>query len=115
MRDRAPHCRARRYKNRTDPDGYVERALSRKNTEREEELLDAEARLRERIMLGLRLEAGSISTRPAQSLGVVGLDEGARAAAARLERVGRIARDGGRVWIPGPARVFTDAVVVELM
>jgi putative oxygen-independent coproporphyrinogen III oxidase len=108
-------CRARRYKNRTDPDGYVERALSRKNTEREEEWLDPEARLRERVMLGLRLEAGLDLDEAGAALGVSGWTKERERAAARLERVGRIARDGGQVWIPGPARVFTDAVVVELM
>ncbi len=107
--------RARRYKNRTDPDGYVERALAGKSTEREEELLDAEARLRERIMLGLRLEGGLDLDEAGASLGVAGWTKERERAAARLEGMGRVARDGGRVWIPGDARVFTDAVVVELM
>lgn len=107
--------RLRRYKNRTDPEGYVERALARKNTEREEELLDAEARLRERIMLGLRLELGLDLDEAGASLGVAGWTGERERAAARLARRGRVARDGGRVWIPGEARVYTDAVVVELM
>ena len=79
-----------------------------------EEVLDPEARLRERIMLGLRLASGFDLEGSAQELGVVGWTAARRRAADRLVNAGRLTIEGTRLRVPTRARVFTDGIAASL-
>lgn len=117
-------ARSIRYRNDPDPKRYVEgtRALS-SGVPREGdavtstvEVLDAETQLRERIMLGLRLEAGLDLAAAARDLG---LDPAATWAARartieRLSREGGLAVEGTRLRIPRPRRLATDGIAARL-
>ncbi|MFO0588332.1 MAG: radical SAM family heme chaperone HemW [Polyangiaceae bacterium] len=123
---------ARRYRNKTDPAKYMAAAIDgskeprrgpnrrnvnagvRATTEGSSEDLDAETRLRERIMLGLRIAEGLDLEAAAAELGVTGWTKERRRAADRLAKQGRIVIDGGRVTVPREARLFTDGIAVEL-
>jgi oxygen-independent coproporphyrinogen-3 oxidase len=103
-----------RYRNFTSPDVYVERARSRARLDATEERLDPETRLRERIMLGLRLREGLDLEGAAAELGLSPWPSARRRAADRLLARGRITIEGGRVRVPRPARLHTDGIAVEL-
>lgn len=115
-----------RYRNETDPRRYVARAATLPRgavpeTERdglsvEHERLDAETRLRERLMLGLRLAEG-LDLRAAAA--EVGLDPDAawsarRATIERLSADGALEVDGGRLRVAGTRRLFTDGLAARL-
>ena len=89
--------RGRRYRNVANPEGYLAGAFGRAPLEASHEELDAETRLAERIMLGLRLERGVDVAAAALELGVAGWTPSREKAAARLVRAGRVEVDGGRV------------------
>ncbi len=103
-----------RYRNFTAPDVYVDRAKSAGSLDASRERLDPDARLRERIMLGLRLKDGFDLEEAAAELGLVAWTPARRRAADKLLASGRIAIDGGRVSVPRAARLYTDGVAVEL-
>jgi putative oxygen-independent coproporphyrinogen III oxidase len=105
-----------RYRNHTDPAGYVDRASRGQIDEIVEsvERLDAETRLRERIMLGLRLRSGFSLEREAEELGVVAWTPARRRTADRLMREGRLRVDAGHLHLPGAARLFADGVASAL-
>jgi oxygen-independent coproporphyrinogen-3 oxidase len=115
--------RARRYRNKTDPTKYMAAALgggvaggaeSRAATEGSSEDLDAETRLRERIMLGLRVAEGFDLVASAEELGVVAWTKERRRAADRLVKKGQLAIEGGRLTVPHGAWLFADGVAAEL-
>lgn len=106
---------ARRYKNLRDPTKYARRAQAGEATESETEDLDPETRLRERIMLGLRLSEGLDLEQAGRSLGLAALTDARRRAIARLVEHGRLEAEGARVRVPHRARLFTDAVAAALM
>ena len=105
---------ARRTRNLTDPGRYVTAAIEGLPVEAEGEDLPAETRLRERIMLGLRLREGFDLEAAAASLGVVAWSDARRRAADRLVARGRLEIEGGRVWVPARARIWTDGVAADL-
>ena len=82
--------------------------------DQEVEELDGEALLRERIMLGLRVDSGVDIDQAAADLGVVGWTKARAGAADALEKKGHLVRVGGRVHIPKSAWLWTDAIARDL-
>jgi oxygen-independent coproporphyrinogen-3 oxidase len=80
----------------------------------EEERLDPETRLRERIMLGLRLREGVDIEQAAAELGVEPWPERRRRAVEGMVKAGRVERDGGRLWLRGSGWLFADGLAAEL-
>lgn len=105
---------ARRTRNLTDPGRYVAAAIEGLPVEAEGEDLPAETRLRERIMLGLRLREGFDFEAAAASLGVIAWSDARRRTADRLVARGRLEIEGGRVRVPARARIWTDGVAADL-
>jgi putative oxygen-independent coproporphyrinogen III oxidase len=103
-----------RYRNFTAPEVYVERARSGASLDASQERLDAEVRLRERIMLGLRLKDGLDLEAAASELGLAAWTPARRRAADKLVANGRIAIEGGRLRVTRAARLHTDGIAVEL-
>lgn len=106
--------RARRYRNRTDPQRYMAEALAGRSPEGSSEDLPAETRLRERIMLGLRLAEGLDLGAAADELGVPAWTNERRRAADKLLRKGLLSMEGGRVRVPATAWLLADGVAAEL-
>ncbi len=107
---------ARRYRNLPDPARYMKAALAGEGqmpVESEEEL-DAETRLRERIMLGLRLLEGFDLEQAAASLGLEAWTKERAQAAERLVAAARLEVDGGWIRVPKAARVYTDGIAAAL-
>jgi oxygen-independent coproporphyrinogen-3 oxidase len=93
----------------------MQAAAAGSSTEESDERLDPETRLRERIMLGLRLRAGLDLEAAAGSLGIRAFrSDGRRRALERLAKAGRIEVEGSRVRIPKQAWVFADGIAAEL-
>ncbi|MBI4952871.1 MAG: radical SAM family heme chaperone HemW [Myxococcales bacterium] len=109
-----PDGSARRYKNETRAAAYVRAALAGEPHETESEELGPETRLRERILLGLRLEEGLDLEAAAHALGVEPWPPARRRAAAELEATGRLTREGGRLRVPRAARLYTDGIAAAL-
>ena len=80
----------------------------------EREDLDPETRLRERIMLGLRLAEGLDLDDAAASLGVPAWTRERRRTAERLAGQGKLAMEGGRLRVPPGARIWTDGIAAAL-
>lgn len=76
--------------------------------------LDAEAVLRERIMLGLRVRDGVDVAGAAESLGVDGWTAARDRAATTLQARGRLVRDGSRIRIPPAAWLWADDTSARL-
>jgi oxygen-independent coproporphyrinogen-3 oxidase len=81
----------------------------------EVEPIDPETALRERLMLGLRLQDGLDVDLAARELGVQAWTPARERAASRLEARGRLKRAGSRLWIPKPAWLFADGTIADLM
>ncbi|MFO0556066.1 MAG: radical SAM family heme chaperone HemW [Polyangiaceae bacterium] len=106
---------ARRYKNQKDPGRYLRAVLeARGPLEMESEDLDPETRLRERIMLGLRLRDGFDLEAAARELGIERAAREREPALARLVKLGRVERDGTRVRVARHARALTDGIAADL-
>jgi oxygen-independent coproporphyrinogen-3 oxidase len=105
---------ARRTRNHPSPERYMAAALAGEPLAASEEQLDPETRLRERIMLGLRLREGLDLEAAAASLGVPAWTEARRRAADRLARTGRLSVEGGRLSIPRAAWLLADGIAAEL-
>lgn len=103
-----------RYRNHKDPLRWAAAARSGEPLEAEREELDGETRLKERIMLGLRLADGLDLDAAAAELGVPAWTPARRRAAEKLAARGRIELSGGRVRVPAKARIWTDGVAAEL-
>jgi putative oxygen-independent coproporphyrinogen III oxidase len=105
-----------RYRNVVDPKRYVAAAESRSLDAVTEsgEPLDPEARLRERIMLGLRMREGFDIEAAARALDVDARPASRARAAARLEAGGRIERSGDRLRVPSAAWIFADGIAADL-
>lgn len=109
-----------RYRNLPLPDRYQrvmldDRAdlLAQPSVDAIEEL-DGVARLRERIMLGLRLAEGLDLAAAARDVGAVAWTEDRQRAAARLVARGRLVREGDVLRVPRDAWVFADGTAAEL-
>jgi oxygen-independent coproporphyrinogen-3 oxidase len=105
---------ALRTKNFKDPARYVAAATSGAELEEERETLDPETRLRERIMLGLRLLEGVDLAAAEADLGVTAWTPARRRAAERLVARERLQVENGRLFVPRAARVWTDGVAADL-
>jgi len=105
---------AMRYRNTPDPRRYAEAARAGSPLVSSEEQLDPETRLRERIMLGLRLREGLDLDAAAESLGVTAWTDPRRRAADRLVASGRLEIDGGRLRLPKRAWIFADGIAASL-
>jgi oxygen-independent coproporphyrinogen-3 oxidase len=103
-----------RYRNPTDPARYVTAVTAPAPVETEREDLDPETRLRERIMLGLRLAEGLHLEEAAASLGVPAWTASRRRAAERLAGQGKLAVEGGRLRVPPASRIWTDGIAADL-
>ncbi len=103
-----------RYRNHTDPTRYMQASIDGSELTREIEPLDPETRLRERIMLGLRLEDGIDLVDAARALGIDPFTVERERALVRLERDGRIVRDGSRVRVPADRRALVDGIAAAL-
>lgn len=78
------------------------------------ETLDPETRLRERIMLGLRLREGLDLANAARMLGVEPWSRDREKAAKKLVARGRLVVEGDRLRVPPEAWIFADGVAAEL-
>jgi putative oxygen-independent coproporphyrinogen III oxidase len=105
---------ATRYRNLTDPTRYVRAALQGADTSASVEHLEPATRLRERIMLGLRLAEGVDLDRAGQALGIDPWSRERRRAVERLETERRLVRDGSRLRIPAEAWIWADAITAAL-
>lgn len=103
-----------RYRNHKDPDKWARAAIGGDPLEAEREELSPETRLRERIMLGLRLQEGLDLDRAAADLGLDPRPPARARAIARLVARGKIEVDGARIRVPAKARIFTDGIAGDL-
>lgn len=103
-----------RYRNAPNPERYLSRAARGDFAPHEQEALSGQTRLRERIMLGLRLREGLDLEAAASALGVEPWPEARRRAVERLVERGRLAIEGGRLRVPEDAWLFADGTAVEL-
>jgi oxygen-independent coproporphyrinogen-3 oxidase len=110
-RGRAGH--AVRWRNWIDPAKYVARAHDGELGDAPE-LLDPETRLRERIMLGLRLREGLDLGAAARSLGLEPWPPSRRRAADRLVRANRLVVDGDHLRVTPEGWVFADGTAAAL-
>jgi oxygen-independent coproporphyrinogen-3 oxidase len=102
----------RRYRNHPDAQRYMDRAAS-VQVEVFEEELDAQALIREALMLGLRMEAGV----DLAALGArVGTDPrlGRESALRRRLARGDVLREGDRIWVPKERWIVLDGIVADL-
>jgi oxygen-independent coproporphyrinogen-3 oxidase len=100
-----------RYRNAIDPKHYMSAPEGPAMTE---ERLDAQALLRERIMLGLRIAEGVDLSAAGRDLGVHPWTEERVRAVEMLEARGRIVREGDRLLIPKAAWLFADDTAARL-
>jgi oxygen-independent coproporphyrinogen-3 oxidase len=112
--DAAGH--AVRYRNVPDPGRYAKAALSGglAAVVESEEPLDPATRLRERIMLGLRLRDGFDLEGAARELGIPAWTSERRRAADRLIARGDLLLEGGHVRLAPRARVYADGITAAL-
>jgi len=107
-----------RSRNLPDPARYLALSLSLEGDGAwlvdSEERLDPETRLRERIMLGLRLLDGFDLEAAALELGVPAWSTARRRAADRLVAQGRLEISGGRLRVPPRARIYADGTAAAL-
>ncbi len=111
---RRPDGSARRQRNLPTPGPYLRAVAEGARVYIEEEELDRETRMRERLMLGLRLEQGLDLGQAAHELGVEPFPEARERAIRRLVDRGQLLRDGDCLRIPPAARVFTDGIAAAL-
>ncbi|MDP9037117.1 MAG: radical SAM family heme chaperone HemW [Myxococcota bacterium] len=122
--EKGGEARGIRWRNAAEPETYVDATRSAREdsaaascghpTAESMEPLDAQTLLRERIMLGLRVDEGFDLEAAARSLCVPGWTPGRTRAAAWLEERHRIVREGGRVRVPRAAWLWTDDTSARL-
>lgn len=112
-----------RYRNRPQPDGYMDTALalprqelgSLRQLESESEALSGEVQLSESLMLGLRLAEGVDVERAEARTGARMWTRARRQAATRLVERGRLLERGPHLSIPKEAWLFSDGIISELL
>lgn len=104
-----------RYRNKTTPETYAAQVRAGLGAPESEETLDAETRLRERIMLGLRLEEGVDLGRAARELSVDPWTADRLRVVAKLTSRGVLFREGDVLRIPHEAFRLADGIAAELM
>jgi putative oxygen-independent coproporphyrinogen III oxidase len=115
-------ARGVRYRNTVAPERYVEATRHARpgaagqddGIAESSEPLDAPTLVRERIMLGLRVDDGVDVEASARALGAPGWTPERTRAAAWLEQRGRIVRAGSRIRIPRGAWLWTDDTAARL-
>lgn len=111
-----------RYRNAIEPRRYVERTNALRDDVLGEddgltmfaEQLDAEALLRERIMLGLRIAEGIDLAKSGAELGIDAFTGAREKTIASLVSRGRLERHGNLLRIPRNAWLFTDDIASRL-
>jgi len=103
-----------RYRNLPEPKRYLAAVTSGAPIELTVEPLSPETRLRERIMLGLRLREGLDLAEAARETGAVAWTREREAAASKLVRRGRLVREGDRIRVPREAWIWVDDTAAEL-
>jgi putative oxygen-independent coproporphyrinogen III oxidase len=115
-------ARGLRWRNAVMPERYVDATLGIRSdvigegdglSESSEEL-DAQTLLRERLMLGLRIEGGMSLEAAAEELGTEGWTPSRLRAARWLEERRRIERDGPHLRIPRSSWLWTDDTAARL-
>ncbi len=109
-----PSGAALRYRNLPVPERYMAAATGGERLTESEERLDPETRLRERIMLGLRLREGLDLEAAAAALGLPAWTPARLRAAERLMREGRLRVEGGRISVPRGAWLLADGIAAAL-
>ncbi len=105
---------ATRTKNQPNPSRWMDSVLAGKLSHAETEFLDGVTRLREALMLGLRLEQGLDLDALELRFGELVRTTERTKSIERLVRTGRLQRDASRLFVPREARVFTDGIAAEL-
>ncbi len=106
---------ARRRRNAPNAERYLDKMRARDFTPHELEPLAPETRLRERIMLGLRLAEGLPLVAAAEALGVAPWPPRRRREADRLIADGKLTEDAsGRLRIPAEHWLFADGIAAAL-
>ena len=100
-----------RYRNEVLPEKYVVRAGETRETS---EPLDGPTLMRERIMLGLRMDGGIDLDEAAETLGTPGWTEERDRVATWLVERGRVVREAGRIRVPSAAWLCTDYTAARL-
>jgi len=101
-----------RYRNEPLPEKYVARAGA--IGEAPGEPLDGPTLMRERIMLGLRMDGGIDLDEAADDLATPGWTAERDRAASWLVERGRVVREGGRLRVPRAAWLWTDDTAARL-
>lgn len=78
------------------------------------EQLSTDDRLKERIMLGLRIAEGFDLEQAADEVGAVAWTDERLRAVDRMEKRGRLLREGSRLRVPREAWIFADGTAAEL-
>jgi putative oxygen-independent coproporphyrinogen III oxidase len=105
---------AYRYRNAPNPERYLARVTAGEFEPHEREDLDGETRLRERLMLGLRLREGIDLESAASEVGAEPWPRERRQAVDELVAAGRLVREGARLRVPREAWLFTDGIAAAL-
>lgn len=105
---------AQRYRNSPNPERYLARMADKRFEPHEIELLDGETRLRERLMLGLRLREGLDVEQAAAEVHAEPWPRERRRTIERLVEAGRLVVEGARIRIPREAWLFTDGIAAAL-
>ena len=103
-----------RYRNAPNPERYLNKVRGGDFSPHEREALSPQTRLRERIMLGLRLAEGLDLAKEATSLGLIGWTRARRRSADQLQQRGRLLLEGNRLRIPRSAWLFADGTAAAL-
>jgi len=112
-----------RYRNRPQPQGYMTTAVeldvarpgALRMLETETELLSADVRMSESLMLGLRLSEGVDVEAAALASGALMWTPARRSAVQRLKSRGQLAHDGPRLSIPKASWLFADGIISQLI
>lgn len=105
---------ARRYRNATVPERYAELVRKGRVPSATEEELSPLTRLRERIMLGLRLADGFDLEAAALELGLCAWTESRKKEAERLQKAGQLERFENKIRISRRAWIFADGIAADL-
>ncbi len=106
---------ARRYRNHPNPRAYLGRiGHGPEGFTASEEELDPPTRLRERIMLGLRMKEGLDLEAAAAELGIEPYSGDRQKTLETLVGRGRIVREGSRIAVPRDAWIWADDTAARL-